>query len=507
MRLIICKMVKDSNDSYSHILKYTGVFGGVQGLNVLMALVRNKFVAMLLGPEGMGLASLFNTTTTFISQATNLGISFSAVKHVSSLFEEGDEEKIAHFIKVVRVWSLITALVGMLLCAVLGPFLNSQTFSWGDHTLHFVLLSPAVGLLAITGGETAILKGARCLRSLAIIQVYSVFVALMISVPVYYFFGQAGIVPVIVLMAFVSMLLTIRYSYRLFPLRLCGAKGVLGEGMGMVRLGVAFVIAGIMGSGAEMVIRSYLNVMGNLDVVGLYNAGFMLTVTYAGMVFTSMETDYFPRLSSLGNDAAQLSLTVNRQIEVSLLIIAPMMAVFIIALPILLPLLFSGKFLPVIAMAQVSVFSMYIKSISLPISYITLAKGDSLAYMVIEGVYDVLLVLMIMAGYHFWGLFGTGVALSVSYLVDFLFVGGYAYYHYHYRMSKMVMLYAAIQLPLGVAVYIVSLIDSPLIYWSLGPLLCMVSLLISVHILHQKTSLWSALITKFKAKFSRHAEG
>ena len=47
-------MVKEDDESYSHVLKYTGVFGGVQGLNVLVSLVRNKFVAILLGHGGMG---------------------------------------------------------------------------------------------------------------------------------------------------------------------------------------------------------------------------------------------------------------------------------------------------------------------------------------------------------------------------------------------------------------------------------------------------------------------
>ena len=49
-------------DSYSHILRYTGLFGGVQGLNILVGIVRNKLVAMILGPDGMGLISLFNST-------------------------------------------------------------------------------------------------------------------------------------------------------------------------------------------------------------------------------------------------------------------------------------------------------------------------------------------------------------------------------------------------------------------------------------------------------------
>jgi O-antigen/teichoic acid export membrane protein len=500
------KMKEESSENYSHVLKYTGVFGGVQGLNIIVSLVRNKLIAVLLGPEGMGLASLFNSTVNFVSQATNFGISFSAVKHISELYDRGDDAALSHFIKVVRAWSLLTALLGMLVCIVAGPLLSNYTFAWGDHTLHFVLLAPAVALIAITGGETAVLKGTRQLRSLAVVQIYAVLSALVISIPIYYIFGQAGIVPVIVLMALVTMLLTVRHSYRLFPMRLRGEKGLLGEGMAMVRLGVAFLIAGIMGSGAEMLIRSFLNVSGgDLDVVGLYNAGFMLTITYAGMVFSAMETDYFPRLSAVNGDVAATNLTVNRQIEVSLLIVSPMLAALIIALPVLIPLLFSAKFLPMVGMAQVAVFSMYVKAVSLPVSYVTLAKGDSVGYMVLEAVYDVVLVLLIVFGYRHWGLLGTGVALSLSYLFDLLLVGAYAYLRFHYRLSTLVLQYAAIQFSLGVAVYIVTLIDNPLIYWSLGLLLCLVSLLISVYILHQKTSLWASLMKKLKDRFHRHA--
>ncbi len=492
-------------ESYSHVLKYTGLFGGVQGLNIIVGVVRNKLIAVLLGPEGMGLASLFNTTVNFISQATNFGISFSAVKHVSEYYDRGDEAAISRFVKVVRVWSLLTALLGMLVCVIAGPLLSDHTFAWGDHTLHFVLLAPAVGLLAITGGETAILKGTRQLRHLAVIQVYTVFLALLISIPIYYFFNQTGIVPVIVLMALASMLVTIRYSYRLFPLRLDGLQGVLGEGAAMVKLGLAFVVAGVMGSGAEMLVRSYLNVTsGTLDIVGLYNAGFMVCVTYAGMVFSAMETDFFPRLSSVNKDMEAMSITVNRQIEVSLLIISPMLALLIIGLPLLIPFLFSSQFLPVVAMAQVAVFSMYLKAVSLPISYITLAKGDSMGYMTMEAIYDLLLVGLVIFGYETWGLTGTGIALSVSYVAELLLVSIYTHVRYGYKVSGQVAQYAGIQFSLGIAAYIVTFIDNPFIYWSLGGLICLVSLLISLYILHQKASLWASLTSKFLNRFRRH---
>ena len=497
-------MRKEREDSYGHVLKYTGIFGGVQGLNMFIGIVRNKIVASLLGPAGMGLASLFNSVVSFISQATNLGISFSAVRHVSELFDSGDEERIRHFVKVVRAWSLLTALIGMLLCIVAGPLLSSYSFSWGNHTLHFILLSPAVAMMAITGGETAILKGARRLRSLALIQVCNVFIALLICIPIYYYYGQRGIVPVILLMALAMMLLTVHHSFRLYPLDLFGARGVLGEGMEMLRLGVAFVMAGVLNSGADMLIRSYLNVVGDLDTVGLYNAGFVLTTTYAGLVFSTLETEYFPRLSAIAADPLKTIDTVNRQIEVTLLIVAPMLTMLIIGLPVIVPLLFTSEFTPVVSMSQVVLLSMFLRAVYLPIGYITLAKGDSLQFFFLEGIYDVLIVLLVVWGFSSWGLFGTGVALALANVSDVVIMLLYAHARYRYRLSGTVVRYLFIHLFIGSLAYLLTFVSDPLVYWPLGLLVCGLSLAVSLYILHTKTSLWKALSERVSRRLNTH---
>ena len=475
-----------SQDSYSHVLKFTGVFGGVQGLNVLVGLVRNKFVALLLGPDGMGLVSLFNTTVQLISQATHLGISLSAVRHISEYYDAGDTEKAAHCVKVVRGWCLLTALLGMMVCVVAGPFLSNATFSWGDHTLHFILLAPAVGMIAITGGETAILKGARKLGALALVQIVAALASLVISIPVYYFFWQAGIVPVIVLMAFVTMCATLWFSLRIFPLQFRGTRGVLGEGVGMIRLGVAFTLAGIVGSGAEMFIRSFLNVTGSLDAVGLYNAGYMITITYAGLVFAAMESDYFPRLSAVNQDVEATNLMVNKQMEVSVLTIAPLLTSLIIFLPVLIPLLLSSQFLPVVTMTQVAALAMFFKAMTLPVAYITLARGLSITYFVFESVYYVVLVVLVMLGYRHWGILGTGIAITLAHLVEFLIINGYARWRYQYKQSSTVMKYGAVHLLIGLLAYILTMTVNEVPYWLLGVLLIIVSLSFSLWILNQK---------------------
>lgn len=71
------------SSSYGNILKNTGLFGGVQALNILVGVVRNKLVALILGPQGMGLMSLFNSTTKLVGDSTNFGIAMSGVRNIS----------------------------------------------------------------------------------------------------------------------------------------------------------------------------------------------------------------------------------------------------------------------------------------------------------------------------------------------------------------------------------------------------------------------------------------
>ena len=475
---------KDGN-SYGHVLKYTGIFGGVQGLNILMGLVRNKLVAVILGPAGMGLVSLFNTAANFVSQATNLGLSFSAIRNLSELFDSGDQERIVRFVKTVRAWSLVASLLGILVCLVASPLLNRYMFDGESHTLEIMALAPVVAMTTFAGGETAILKGARRLRELARIQVVMVAALLVISVPLYYLFGVGGIIPVLLLTALANFVLTMRCSCRLYPLKLRGASGLLGEGMGMVRLGVAFVMSGIFGSGAEMVVRSFLNTAADLGTVGLYNAGYMLTVTYAGMVFSAMETDYFPRLAAVNHDTAAVNLAVNRQIEVSLLIIAPMLAFMLLALPVLIPLLFSGKFAPVMM---------------LPVAYVTLAKGHSRAYLVIEGVSAVVLTLLVITCFDRWGLWGTGLAVTLSNVADLLIILVYARMRYRYVPSRQVVAAASVLLPLGLLAYFSTCCGAVWLRVGGGLLAAAASLVVSLAVLSRKTSLKQKLKNRLRRK-------
>ena len=495
---------KKRKSTYDHVVKYTGLFGGVQGLGLLTSIVRNKLVAELLGPAGMGLINLYNAATTLVSNSTNFGIPFSAVRHVSELYGKDDEKALSDFIQVVRTWSIATGLLGMLVCMLFSPLLSiyysDNTIEW----LSFVWVSPMVGLMAISAGELAILKGTRRLRRVALQSLLNSLFALIISVPLFYFWGEKAILLSLVLVALSSMLTTVFFSFKCYPFSLrYGIKKSYTEGKKMVSLGTAFILAGILGSAVEALIRAYMVRAGSQVDVGMYSAGYMITVTYASMVFTAMETDFFPRLSAVNDEVEKMNVLVNRQIEASVLLVSPMLSALLVALPIMLSLLYNEEFLPVIGMAQCAILGMYMRAVALPISYISLAKGRSRVYLFTEAVYDVVAVLLIIMGYSHGGLRGAGIALSLAATFDLALVWFTARKKYGFQMFGKALKMLALQLPFGILTFVVTTSTHGAFYWILGSICFLCSATISVRILLRETTLLQTLWEKIKRRLGR----
>ena len=171
----------------------------------------------------------------------------------------------------------------------------------GNHTLHFILLAPTIFFTILAGGETAILKGLGKLKALAVQSALLALLSLLVSVPLYGSFGEQGILVVLFLLALSQWFLVFWFSRKEQPFRLCFSRSQLVKAFPMVRLGLSFVLAGMMSSGAEFLVRAFLNQQGDLAVVGLFNSGITLVLVYGGMIFSVMETDYYPRLSAVSD--------------------------------------------------------------------------------------------------------------------------------------------------------------------------------------------------------------
>ena len=325
------------------------------------------------------------------------------------------------------------------------------------------------------------------LKSLAAQAFALSLLSLLVSVPVYGFFGESGILAVLFLLALAQWLLALSFSRKEHPFRLCLSRIQLLKAFPMIRLGLSFVLAGMMSSGAEFLVRAFLNHQGNLAEVGLFNSGITLVLVYGGMVFSVMETDYYPRLSavrgegSATSEAENRNLIVSRQLEMNLLLMGPIISAIILLLPIAIPLLYNWEFLGVVGMTQIAAAGLLFKAFYMPLEYIPLSRGEARVFLVQESCCVVLLIVCEIIGYLLHGLDGLGAGIVVAYAVESIGVYVFCRIHYAYRLSfpsvQHLLVHVLNLLLLGCVVWL-SEVDS-WCYWLLGLFLCAASLLYS----------------------------
>ena len=135
-------------------------------------------------------------------------------------------------------------------------------------------------------------------------------------------------------------------------------------------------------------------------------------------------------------------------------------------------------------MTQIAMFALLLNTVTYPLSFMPLSKGDSFTFLVQESIYNVSFVVSIVVGYSWHGLSGVGVAMAATRVVDFVSAYLIARYKYSFRFSRRVIKYFIIQFVIyGIVAYAVFFIDGKFnrILLSFGSVAC--SLLISMYML------------------------
>lgn len=492
-------VTKDSG--YEGILKYTGIFGGVQGLVSLITLLKVGVVSRLLGPVGVGLVEVYNRSTELGKKATDLGISYSAVQAISEQRgERGDTGGVEYAVRVVRSWSLWLAIFGTLLFFCLAPVLSRWSFE-GDaaYTKMFRMLSLTVGCSALMLGEVAVLKGTRMLRRVAWYQLLSAVAMLAIAVPCYCFWGVSGIIPSLLATAVALLGVACWHSFKVLPYRVqLFSKSIIIDGFYIIRQGLNYTLAGLLNSGAYYLISIYLFTHGNEGEVGCYSYGNLLISYLSMLAFAALDNEFFPRLSAVNKDRVRSNRLVNTQVELLMVLVTPLVICFAVCLPLVPRLLLDVEFMPLVEMAQWGVVGLFFKAMMLPTAYLCLSKRDSRIFLLQELLSYTFMAAIMIGGFVYCGLPGLGMGMLLSGVFDWLSVWGISSACYDFRYSSRVWHLFALQLPLLVGTLVVVIVASGWLYVLLGSLFVASSLAFSVRFLYKNTDFIHRLLVKIR---------
>ena len=160
------------------------------------------------------------------------------------------------------------------------------------------------------------------------------------------------------------------------------------------------------------------------------------------------------------------------------MLVGPMTVALLVAMPILVPILYSNSFIEMIPMARISVFGVLLGAIYIPAAYLPLAAGDSKMFLLVETISTITMT-MILVGFTHGGLFGAGVGKVISALFDVVAVMALSVFYYKIRISRSHLLMIISHLIILIATYALTSVLSGWTYWVTSAIILAISLLAS----------------------------
>ncbi|SZD72074.1 O-antigen translocase [Candidatus Ornithobacterium hominis] len=484
--------------SYRQIMKATSIFGGVQVFNILIQLIRSKVVAVLLGPAGFGIMGLLQSTIQLIQASTNFGLRTSAVKDIASANEQNQPEKISETVSVFRrlIWG--TGLLGLIVTILLSPWLSELTFGNRDYTYHFVALSLVLLIEQLNTGQSVLLQGLRKITLLAKANVWGSLSMLIVSIPLFYWLREEGIVPALILGAIFNYIVYFFFTKNIqIKKAVINLKEAIRKGRPMLQLGFMLSLAGLISIACSYLLRILIARLGSIEEVGLYTAGFAIINSYVGLVFTAMSTDFFPRLSAISNNVKKYNLLISQQSEVSLIITAPLICFFLIHINWIIILLYSNKFLGIIPMIKWAIIGVLFKAVSVSTAYLILSKGNSKLFFWNEIFSNIYMLLLNICLYNFFHLKGLGFSYLIGYFLYFIQIYVVCRKKYKLKLQSIVIKKLLVYLCFASSCLLIDIFLQEIYAYILGSLFIIIVSLIAINQLDERVEFLSTLKKRF----------
>jgi len=392
-------------------------------LILLVSIVRTKILAVLLGPAGFGLMSVFTSIGELAASIAGLGVDRSGVRQIAVSVGSGDKDRIASTALVVKRFSVLLGFAGAIVVALASPYISELTFGDRSFTAGVALVSLMVFCKVVTGGQSALIQGLRRIQDLAMLGIIGAFGGAVVSVLLVYFLGENAVAHAVVGIAAVALAVSWWYS-RPSRIGLQAAQNIAfrREGIDLVKLGFAFMASAFLMLGASYVVRIMIIRYDSLQAAGYYQAAWALGGMYVGTILQAMGADFYPRLSASISDPTKVNRLVNEQTHVSLLLAGPGIAATLGGSSILLMLFYSSDFIVAAGMLHWICFGMALRVITWPMGYIIVAQGRQAIFFLTELVWAVVNVLLSWVCISYFGLVGVGIAFFLSYVFHCLMI-------------------------------------------------------------------------------------
>jgi len=459
----------------SQIVRSTAIIGASNAFMTLTRIVRTKAFATLLGPAGIGLFGLYTSILATAGAISGMGVGSSGVRQIAEAND--DPRKLADTLFALR---LIAALLGTA-GAISLAFLSKAVSEWtlGNQAYFTAILILAVGGLfqVLSDSQTAILNGLRRVGDLARISIVGSIIGTTFAIVVVLLKGIAALPYAIVVPVAIGLACS---WYAVGRLRLTRRRPSWQElkrvALSLLKLGVTFMLVGLMMTGALLVTRIIFSDRLGLAATGYFQAAWGLAVVNVDFILNAMGVDFYPNLTtSITRDQVAGNRLVNEQTEVALLLGGPLIVGMLTMASPLIRLFYTGDFNMATGLLRWLLLGSILKLVSWPLGYLIMAHGWARASLFAELAWCALYVGLIYACTPYVGIVSAGYAFVVAYLVYMMVVylithihGGFFWTRANILLATALVVLSILVMALQASYPVVALVSGALVTIALG---------------------------------------
>jgi PST family polysaccharide transporter len=243
-------------------------------------------------------------------------------------------------------------------------------------------------------------------------------ISTVVSIPIVYVWGIAGITAYLVIGAALGTLVSWLYARRVRVEAVAVSLAqVASEASALVKLGVILMLSGLMSVGALYLLRVLVTHQEGVDGVGQFQAANNLSLIYVSFILQAMGADFYPRLTAVATDHAKCSQMVNEQAEVSLLLALPGILGTLAFAPWIIHMFYSARFGIATEILCWQMAGMSLRVGCWPLGMVPVAIGRAKISLWTETAGAAVYLLFAWIGLKYFGLPGTGMAFLGSYIV------------------------------------------------------------------------------------------
>jgi O-antigen/teichoic acid export membrane protein len=328
------------------IFESTLIMGTSTVMVMAVDLVRVKIMAVLLGTAGVGTLAILNQFHTVAVSIICLGLGNGITRYIAKYESDGMQENSKRVLGNAFQAILLVSVVFSLLTILLSTFLSEWLLGDRGFFLFIIIYAVSLPFAAYPFATNHFLRGLKKVKELAKINFYRSFISIFLIIPLVYFFGLKGAVFSVIVTTTVHLLLNKyfvskeRNSFRKIPIQ-SFKPDIMRK---LLPYGITSLITGFSYYLSLLFFRMIIVHNLGMEMNGIYQPVWALTMIYPTLVLSSMSAYAYPRLCELKTNH-DISEELNGIFRVTVLLIVPVMLFLVVACKPIIVILYSPDFI------------------------------------------------------------------------------------------------------------------------------------------------------------------